>query len=212
LFVGSLIMVSGLVATTHTVASAQGQAVVHNLRLVADANGTPMEQVDAGPGERRYHLDAGVEEVHMAFDCMADSADPVSVQLKQPPGAPLDVQSRTCSEAGTQVVTYTNKGPLSDNEYVVNLYVGDSEPFIADSIEFTVGAAEIQEGPVDNAPPVSPAGQATVVAAVPQAPIPNTEDNIPGGPSTVLLALAGAGVLGLLAIVVWAGWSAMKTP
>jgi hypothetical protein len=188
----------------------QTDPVVRNLRLAADASGTALAEVEAGPGEKRYHLDVGVRELHMAFDCTGVPGD-VQLRLIQPPGTPLDLQDRTCSDASTQVVTYTQSEPLADNEYVVNLYVGTTEPFLADSVQFTVGAAEI---PPDEGAQPPPAPQ-TTVAPNPPAGVPadrvveNAAAEVDGAPSKLLLVLAGAGILALLAVVVWAGWSAM---
>jgi hypothetical protein len=184
----------------------QTEAIVRNLRLAADASGASLPQVEAGPGEKRYHLDAGISELHIAYDCTGVPGQ-VQLRLIQPPGTPLHLEDAACEGATTQVVTYSHSGPLPDNEYVVNLYVGDTEPFLADSLQFTVGAAVIPEGP-------DPA-QATVPPAATVMPVPTSASGDdsgatgPDGPSWLLLVLAGAGILGLLAVVLWAAWSAM---
>jgi hypothetical protein len=184
-------------------ASAQGQSIIRDLRLASGPDGAPLAQVEAGPGEKRYHLEQATDTLFIAYDCTGTGEGDIQVRVIQPPGTPLDVQDRTCSAAGTEVVVYEASRPMVDNEYVVNLYVGRDEPFLADSLQFTVGDAQIVDTPPDvNPQVVSTAGPVIVDQTGPE--------SVPGGPSSLLLALAGIGVVGLLAVVAWAGWSAMR--
>ena len=186
------------------------QSVVRNLHLVGP-DGTPLETEEAGPGEKRYHLEADTETLRIAFDCTGEAEGPVQIRLIQPPGTPLFVEDATCTTAETQVMEFTSpSGPLADNEYIVNIYVGDTETFVADSLQLAVGEAQImdREGEITTPIPQTTPGQAELtVDEVQAAP---SEPEASGGPSPLLLALAGAGILGLLAVVAWAGWSAMK--
>jgi hypothetical protein len=192
---------------------AAAQQPVRDLRLV-DASGAPLPQEDAGPGEKRYHLENGGDKLYMAFDCTGETSAPVQLRLLLPLGAPIVMEDRECLAAGTQVVEYDPAdNPLADNEYVVNLYVG-AELYVADSLQFTVGAARIP-GSVLNSTPIAPA-DATVVA---QAPVdsavqggvsPAADTSVPGSPSRWMLVVAVAAIIGLMGLVLWAGRSAMR--
>lgn len=188
---------------------AEAQGLVHDLRIAADESGAPVTPADAPPGEKRYHLDSGTSELFIAFACDQVSDQTVQVRVMQPPGAVLFQEDRTCATGGTQVVAYSRDGEaFPDNEYVVNVYVG-SDLYLADSVQFAVGGAEIppsvSEGP-------TPASLAPSPVAVQGGGATDSGDaSAAGGPSRWLLAVAGLGILALAAMVLWAGWSAMRT-
>lgn len=194
---------------------AMAQPVVAGLRVAADDTGSPLPQAEAPPGEKQYHLDSGTDQLFVAFDCASPSEGMTQVRVMQPPGTILFQEEASCAAGGQQVVVYDRKGQaFADNEYVVNLYVGDEELYLADSVQFAVGGASIplSHGDATIAPQASaaPLQVATLVAAAPQdqnvVDGPSTE----GGPSRWLLAVAGLGILALVAVVAWAGRSATR--
>jgi hypothetical protein len=108
------------------------------------------------------------------------------------------------------VVVYDREGEaFPDNEYVVNLYVGEEDVYLADSVQFAVGAASIPESQGDLVPTAVPSSgaQSSPIAG---APVVAEQAPAAGGPSKWLLAVAGLGILGLVGVVAWAGWSAVK--
>jgi hypothetical protein len=199
-----------LLAATLTAATAVAQPSVQNLRVAADASGGLLPPAEAPPGEKRYHLDTGTDRLFIAFDCAAPAEGLTQIRVMQPPGTILFQEDASCAAGGQQVVVYDRAGqPFSDNEYVVNVYVGDKELYLADSVQFAVGAASIPASQGDATLVPAPESQATLIAA-PGEPAP-TASPAPGGPSTALLAIAGLGILALVAIVAWAGRAATRT-
>ncbi len=194
-------------------ANAQG-AVVGNLRLASDAAGTPMETVPAGPGEKVYALETGDEVVYMAFDFSGSTPMTAQLRLMGPMGVAVHQEDVELVQPGPYVVEYDpGDNPLAETEFVVNVYVqAEGSFYLADSLQMTVGEAELSPA-VNEVPPATqlstdsnPAPAVAEVSApsnVPPAVVP--------GPSTMLLMLAGVGVIGLLAVVAWAGMSAMKS-
>jgi hypothetical protein len=201
-------------AVVLTAAVTLAQPVVSNLRVAADASGSPLPQAEAPPGEKQYHLESGTNQLFVAFDCASPSEGITQVRVMQPPGTILFQEEASCAAGGQQVVAYDRQDqPFTDNEYVVNLYVGDKELYLADSVQFAVGGASIppSQGDPTFAPP-EPAATLQV-ASVPEQPQPGsagaTQPNV-GGPSKWLLAVAGIGILALVAVVAWAGRSAAR--
>lgn len=186
------------------------QAVVGNLRLASDDAGAPLDTVAAGPGDKVYALEKGVEGLFIAFDYKANTPERVQVRVMGPMGAVMFQSDETYETEGTHVIAFENGGiPLEETEYVVNAYVSDSL-YLADSLQATVGNATLS--PASN--------EQTVVQPVPQViEMPIDGANVPGaastpagpatGPSSMLLVIAGIGVLALLGIVAWAGMSAL---
>lgn len=209
------LIVSGLTAAG---ASAQG-AVVGNLRLATDASGTPMETVPAGPGEKVYALESGDQAVYMAFDFSGSSPVMAQLRLMGPMGIAIHQDDIELVNQGPYVVEYDppDDRPLAETEYVVNVYVeAEGTFYLADSLQMTVGDAQLspavnEMSPTTDASTVSDpaAAPADVGASVPAAAVAEAAE-VPG-PSTMLLMLAGVGVIGLLAVVAWAGMSAMKS-
>lgn len=191
-------------------------AVVGNLRLASDASGTPMETVPAGPGEKVYALETGDEAVYMAFDFSGTTPMTAQLRLMGPMGVAVHLEDVELVQPGPYVVTYDpGDRPLAETEYVVNIYIqAEGSYYLADSLQMTVGDAEIS--PAVNENPGESVQQPADFTAPELAPvgssIPTTESTaeVPG-PSTMLLMLAGVGVLGLLAVVAWAGMSAIKS-
>ncbi len=198
--------------------SAQPAKVVGGLRIGDDA-GTPIGVVpDAGPGEKVFRLESGLTEFSAWLDYEGTSLTPVSVRLMAPQGVILDQQQRDLEVKGAERFDFEFDPPLNDDEYVVNVYVGD-QSYLADSLQLLVGEAqlipadneriaEVQIDP-DAAPGSVEAGNTgSLEAGVP--PSASVGADSPLGPSPLLLVLAGLGVLGLLGVVVWAGMSAMS--
>jgi hypothetical protein len=209
-FCVSLLVACLAVTAAHSLVSAQAR--VSNLRISADEAGTALPLAEAPPGEKRYHLESGTNQLHVAFDCATAAEGTAQVRVMQPPGSILFQQDTSCAAGGTQVVLYDREGePFPDNEYVVNLYVGDKEMYLADSVQFAVGSATIPESEGDATPTVQLDNGAASTALpggvlIAQAePVPP-----PGGPSSWLLAVAGVGILGLVGVIAWAGWSAVR--
>lgn len=204
---------TALIAAFLVVGLAAAQPQVQGLRVAADDSGGHLPEQDAPQGEKQYHLDSGTNQLFVAFDCASPAEGVTQVRVMQPPGTILFQEEASCAAGGQQVVLYDREGlAFPDNEYVVNLYVGDKELYLADSVQFAVGAATIplSEGDPTVGPP-PPA--ATLVNTGPDESAPPSVLSAveqPGGPSPWLLAVAGAGILGLIAVVVWAGWSATR--
>ncbi len=186
-------------------AAAQGH-VIGGLRI-ADETGAAVGVLPAPPGEKYYQLDAGTTSYYIAFDF--SGASPVEVELRVlgPMGTVVFKHTATYSEPGTQVVRVDSPVPLEDNEYVVNAYVGP-EWYLADSLQLAVGAAQIPGSKIEESAGTPVAAQATMVP-VEQTPA-NAATPIPGGPHRGVLVAAGALLVILLAIVVWATTSAVR--
>jgi len=201
---------AALVAVLAAPAGAQ-QAVVGNLRLAADAQGTPLEAVPAGPGEKVYALPEDVTALYVAFDYESSTPQRVQVRVMGPMGAVMFQSDETYETAGTHVLEFENGGtPLQETEYVVNAYVTDSL-YLADSLQATVGEATLS--PAANEGSVVQPAEPQVVEVPIGEPVGAVAAQAPAGgavgPSSMLLVAAGVGVLALLGIVAWAGMSAV---
>lgn len=216
---------AALIAALLVVGQAAAQPEVQNLRVAADASGGQLPEADAPQGEKQYHLDSGTADLYVAFDCASPAEGVTQVRVMQPPGTILFQEEASCAAGGQQVVLYDRKGlPFPNNEYVVNLYVGDKELYLADSVQFAVGDATIPPSAGDSTPIAAQPAATLQVAPLPgsapveSAPFPESADvesaapdtSANGGPSLWLLAVAGFGILLLVAVVAWAGWSATR--
>ena len=197
-----------------SIAGAQ-DAVVGNLRLASDDTGTPMETVPAGPGEKVYALETGDNAVNMAFDFSGTAPTTAQIRLMGPMGVSVHQEDVELVQPGPYVVTYEPGDlPLAETEYVVNVYVeAEGSYYLADSLQMTVGNATlspaVNEAPAVGEVPVEAPAVPELINEVGSPQGADTPADVPG-PSTMLLMLAGVGVLGLLAVVAWAGMSAMK--
>jgi len=194
-----------VVSTRLTAGESSAQNTVANLRLVQDTAGTPLEPESAPPGEKLFHLDHGADKLHMAFDFTGSTPTDVEIRVTGPMGAILFQESQSYDRPGNQVVVFDNKGvPLEDNEYVINAYVG-KDRYLADSVQLTIGAAVIPSPNSGNPPPL-PSQPTLAGGGAGGGTVPVT----PPGPARSSLLLAIVGMLGLLGIALWAGWSAMR--
>lgn len=207
-FVFAWIVSSALTTGVHA-----QSAVVGGLRLATDATGTPMENVPAGPGEKLYALETGDNVVYMAFDFSGTAPMTAQLRMMGPMGAMIHQTDVELIEPKTYVVEYDpGDNPLAVTEYVVNIYVeAEGSYYLADSLQMTVGDAEISPSVNELPVPTEVSPVSNPVSSVQG--VPNPDSGAPAqvpGPSTMLLMLAGVGVIGLLAVVAWAGMSAMK--
>jgi hypothetical protein len=205
------VLVSGAFFLTGLVLAQE--ETVGGLRI-SDEAGTSLSEVASPPGEKHFHLDAGVQSFYIAFDFSGTQPTEVEVRLLGPMGTILYGDVQTYDTPGTHVIQFDNGAPLDDNEYVVNAYVG-SEHYLADSLQLAVGAAEIAPSMAEDTGDGPPsAAQATVVPIMAEEPAgsapADTAAGVPGGPSRWMLLTAGVGVLLLLAVVVWAARSALR--
>jgi hypothetical protein len=203
----------------------QPAKLVGNLRI-GDEAGEPVGVVpDAGPGEKVFRLTSGLDGFTAWLDYDGGAVTPVSVRVMAPQGVILDQQMRDLQQAGPERFDFGFDPPLNDDEYVVNVYVGE-QGYLADSLQLLVGDAEIIPPDIESAPEVridpNAAGAPGSESAAPVAPPPAGMEASPVqpvaadgtaatplGPSPLLLVLAALGVLGLLGVVVWAGVSAL---
>ncbi len=186
-------------------AAAQGH-VVGGLRI-ADASGAALGAMPAPPGEKYYRLEAGTTPFYIAFDVSGATPAQVELRVLGPMGTVVFKHTATYEQPGTQVVRVDSAVPLEDNEYVVNAYVGP-EWYLADSLQLAVGAAQIPGSKADETAAAPQPVQATVV------PLAQSPDKaatpMPGGPHRGVLVAAGALLVVLLGIVVWATTSALR--
>jgi hypothetical protein len=186
------------------------EAGVGELRIV-DQTGAEAGREEAPAGEKHFRLPSGTTGFRVAFDYEGGAATPVQVRVMGPSGTVLLQTQEVYSAPGTYTVDYENEGgPLEDQEYVVNVYLG-TDPYLADSLQLVVGAGEIPGAVEADAPTALPqdAASAQLDVDTQDAALPVARD-IPGGPSWRVLVLAGLGIVALALVVVWAGWSAMK--
>jgi hypothetical protein len=183
---------------------------VANLRIAADAAGKGIAMdAAAGPGDKIYRLPTGIDQFYVAFDFQGAAPTDVAIRVVGPMGAIVFEEKQTFEKPGTHVIIFKQgTGPLADNEYVVNAYVGKDQ-YLADSLQLAVGQAQIP-GPV-----ATEAGAAlTPVTGV----IPTVgadeggASDAPPNPFTPMLILALVGFVVLVSVVLWAVRSAMKTP
>jgi hypothetical protein len=201
----------GLVAWLAAGAAHAQESGVGNLRLV-DQAGAEVGREEAPAGEKHFRLPSGSTGIRVAFDYEGTTATPVQVRIMGPSGTVLLQQQEEYAAPGTYYADYKSDGPMPDQEYVVNVYIG-TDPYLADSLQLIVGEGEIP-GPVDAAAPTaasateSTGGQLAVTTG--EAAAGTTSQDIPGGPSPVVLALAGLGIVALALVVAWAAWSATR--
>ena len=189
-------------------AGAQGSPI-KNLRLL-DAAGQPMavDQIEAG--DPYYRIPEGVPSLKAAFEFAGTQATDVKLKVLGNEGAALFEDTKSLDAPGTYEFLYDAKDqPLEKGEYVVNLYLG-KEFYLADSVQLFVGDVQPQQSEASLTE--APAATATGGASAGDTGKPPIGDSQPGGGSsnTSLLILAGAGIVVLLGIVLWAGRSAMR--
>jgi hypothetical protein len=180
---------------------------------VANEGGESMGEQPSPPGEKHFHLDSGVEGFHIAFEYNGGDTTPVEVRVLGPMGAILFSDTEQCEEPGTFVMAFDHGAVLDDNEYVVNAYVGD-ESYLADSLQLAIGSASIPPSESDQVPAATDSGAqgSDILQPVATATIAEgAAGAVPGGPSQWMLLVAGIGILVLLAVVLWAARSAMRS-
>ncbi|HQZ71243.1 MAG: hypothetical protein ACH37Z_16585 [Anaerolineae bacterium] len=189
-------------------AGAQGSPV-KDLRLL-DAGGQPMALIPIEAGDDYYRVPEGTPSITAAFEFAGTQATDVKIKVLGTEGVGLFEESKSVDAPGTYEFVYDAKDrPLEKGEYVVNLYLG-KESYLADSVQLFVGDAEPQQS-VASQQETAPANPAE--SPEPSAPIDAAPSEDPAGGATgnsSLLILAGAGILALLGIVLWAGRSAMR--
>jgi hypothetical protein len=189
-------------------AGAQGSPV-KDLRLV-DANGQPMELIQIEAGDGYYRVPEGTPSITAAFEFAGTQATDVKFKVLGTEGVSLFEDSKSLDAPGTYQFVYDTKDrPLEKGEFVANLYLG-KESYLADSVQIYVGdvqpppsqASRLETQPADAAQSALPTSAMEPVAS----------DDAPEGATgnVTLLALAGAGIVALLGIVLWAGRSAMR--
>lgn len=186
---------------------------VNRLRIAGDASGAPLGEMPSPQGEKYFRLAKGTGKFLVAFDFTGNAATEVQVRVMGAMGTVLQQKDGTYAAPGTYVIEIDNKGsPFQDNEYVINLYLG-KERYLADSLQLVIGDASIAPSVADRTAesPLTAAAEPTLAAITDPGAAGSTglPTNVPGGPSQAVLILAGVGALALLAIVLWAGWSAM---
>lgn len=206
-------LVAAILMTASAVQSVGAQSTdkpVGNLRIAEDATGTaiPMDP-SAGPGDKIYRLPSGIDQFYVAFDYQGSEPTDIAVRVVGPMGAVVFEERQVVDKVGTHVIIFKQgTGPLADNEYVVNAYVGKDQ-YLADSLQLAVGEAQIP-GSVATEP--GQGAQATAGGM-----IPTVASGDPGGgegppnPFTPTLILALVGLVVLVGVVLWAVRSAMKS-
>ncbi len=208
-------LILGLLGTRD--ASAQGGSPIKDLRLL-DAQGQPLERVEIEPGDYYFPLPEGATKLTAAFDFSGTQVTEVKLRVMGNEGVSLFEESRQVDAPGTVTFTYDAKDqPLETGEYYINLYVG-KESYLSDSVQVYVGDAKpavsqatqiaAQTQAVPGASGATTGDSAPADSASSPAPADTTGGSIPGNRN--LLVLAGAGLLALLGIVLWAGRSAMR--
>ena len=197
-------------SAVETVGAQSTEKPVSNLRIVEDATGKglPMDP-EAGPGDKIYRLPSGIDEFYVAFDYQGTQPTEIAVRVVGPMGAIVFEDKKAYDRAGTHVIIFKQgTGPLADNEYVVNTYVGKDQ-YLADSLQLAVGAAQIF-GPAATEPG-APA-QPTSGGVIPTVGDGGDSGGAPPNPFTPTLILALVGLVVLVGVVLWAVRSAMKPP
>lgn len=212
--VAALVVTLGVAAAALTMplsAEAQtGRATVGKLRI-GDASGQTIWEQPAPAGEKLFKAPSGTQSFKVYFDYDGTAPMRAVIKLIAPQGVIQDQQEQQLTAAGTFSVDFSFEQPLADQEYLINAYVDvDGAQSLADGLTLLVGEAAIipaqqaQQVPLDpQAPAAEVSAPGAAVAAEPAAPSA-------GGPSQLLLLGSGLGVIVLLAIVVWAGMSALK--
>jgi len=211
-----LLAVAALASPLFAGTAAAQEHPVGGLRI-SDESGEAIGELPSPPGEKHFHLDPGVQGFHIAFEYTGSEPTDVQVRVLGPMGTILFQDAQSYDSPGTYVVEFDNGSELSDNEYVVNAYVG-GESYLADSLQLAIGSASIPISKVDEVEPVDEAAASSgaeamepVEAPATAGPLEAREGQVPGGPSQWMLLLAAAGILILLAVVLWAARSATRS-
>lgn len=205
-FIALLCAASATALLAAPAAAQGGRGTVGNMRVGDDSGQTIWEQ-PAPAGEKVFRAPAGIKQFKVYYEYDGSSAKRAVIKLIAPQGVFLDQKEQELSQAGTFSAEFSFDQPLADQEYLVNAYVDvEGAESLADGFTLYVG----------DAAPITPAHVTEATVAAPS--MPNEQVNAPaqpavdpgGSPSMLLLVGSGIGVIALLAIVVWAGMSALK--
>lgn len=207
----ALLCAAGAAAILASPAAAQtGRGTVGHMR-VGDDSGQAIWEQPAPAGEKIFRAPAGIKQFKVWFEYDGSAPKRAVIKLIAPQGVFLDQKDQQLANAGTYSVDFSFDQPLTDQEYLVNAYVDvDGAESLADGFTLLVGdASQITPSHVSQATVAAPPAAGDAIGAPPvagagQSPTPA------GAPSTLLLVGSGIGVIVLLAIVVWAGMSALK--
>jgi hypothetical protein len=194
-----------MMAAGVSIAAAQStDKPVGNLRLAIDSSGTAMQPESGSPAEKVYKLKAGLTELFVAYDFQGTESTKVSIRVLGPNGNIEFQEDKVVDSPGIQVVHFQKEdGTITDNEYIINAYIGDQN-YLADSLQLAVGAAIIPESPSTEIARATDANNVLPTAI----PTPVDGGGVPNtGPGP--LVLAGVLLLVLGGVVVWAVRSAM---
>lgn len=196
------------------VAAQTGRATVGNLRI-GDDNGQSIWEQPAPAGEKLFKAPAGTKQFKVWYEYDGTTTKRAVFKVIAPQGVFTDIQEQELTAPGTFSIDFSFDEPLADAEYLVNAYVDvDGKESLADGLTLLVGeAAVIPPDNVQQATTGAPA--AGIDPAQPVAGAPGAVGGAgtapqAGEPSQLLLFGSGLGVIVLLAIVVWAGMSALK--
>lgn len=191
------------------VAAQSGRATVGKLRI-GDESGQTIWEQPAPAGEKLFKAPSGTQQFKVYFDYDGSAPMRAVIKLIAPQGVIQDQQEQELTAAGTFAVDFRFEQPLADQEYLINAYVDvDGGQSLADGLTLLVGEAavipaqQMQQVPAEPQAPAAEVSAPGADALAPMAPVA-------GGPSQLLLLGSGLGVIVLLAIVVWAGMSALK--
>jgi hypothetical protein len=199
------------VAGARVVSAQSADKPVGNLRIAEDASGKAIAMdAAAGPGDKIYRLPSGIDQFYVAFDYSGASPTDIAVRVVGPMGAIVFEDRKVYNKPGTHVIIFKQgTGPLADNEYVVNAYVGKDQ-YLADSLQLAIGKAKIAGAVATDSGPPSPPPAAGVIPTV--VPAGGASGGQPPNPFTPTLILALVGLVALVSVVLWAVRSAMKSP
>jgi hypothetical protein len=191
-------------------------STVGNLRIVDDA-GETVGQESAPAGEKLFRLESGVTRFLVGFDYEGTAESEVQIRVMGPSGTILHQDTGSYDAPGGYEIEVDNgDNPFQDQDYVINAYIGP-EPYLADSLQLVVGSGSVpgMETSEESASQPELTGNSEPVGQeLPPQPVVSElepdQGEIPGGPSRQVLLLAGLGIVALMAIVLWAGWSAMN--
>ncbi len=191
------------------VAAQSGRATVGKLRI-GDESGQTIWEQPAAAGEKLFKAPSGTQQFKVYFDYDGSAPMRAVIKLIAPQGVIQDQKEQELTAAGTFAVDFSFEQPLADQEYLINAYVDvDGGQSLADGLTLLVGEAavipaqQMQQVPAEPQAPAAEVSAPGADALAPMAPVA-------GGPSQLLLLGSGLGVIVLLAIVVWAGMSALK--
>lgn len=197
-------------------AAQTGRATVGNLRIGDDSGQTIWEQ-PAPAGEKIFKAPTGTKQFKVWFEYDGTTAKHAVIKVLAPQGVIAGMQEQDLAAPGTLSMDFTFDEPLADAEYLVNAYVDvDGKESLADGMTLLVGEAAIippdrvEQAPVGAPPSGNDAAPAGAVVNAPASGGGDASAPQAGEPSQLLLLGSGLGVIVLLAIVVWAGMSALK--